>query len=468
MDDKQRLALVETRTQGDDGSPPQVIRYQFSNQIGSTSLELDVDGQIISYEEYYPYGSTSYQAGRSAVEVSLKRYRFIGKERDEETGLNYHGERYYAPWLARWITKDPAGLVDGSNLYQYSRNNPIVRLDAKGTDSKRTYKLGPLLDDTGLYLNPLNNSELNSEATNLALGLLARVAKNRGWAWIVASWIAQVYPTVFSHEGGHRAEAEAQGGNPHFEWPIYIIPTKTVYGGSVNALGDARGINQNWRNAHEYWPILKLSGETRWADRGGIWANQGYSLYYTLIRTVLGVGPQDGNDIKNYAKATGASVGGLIAGSVTTSALNLGSEIFAKRIEGLLGNKVIAPRFEALLTLSGETLFGIQTIIKPSSFFPVEVSLNSTLSFSQFSAEAKIHDVKLQGFPTPLSVTIGGSLGRSETGLTGSFGFDFKYKLTSCLNVGVEFGAIGKGHPVHQVEGDKPGGYASANVQVNF
>ena len=84
---KQRIALVETRTQGDDGSPEQLIRYQFGNHLGSASLELDEAGQIISYEEYYPYGSTSYQAGRSAAEVSLKRYRYTGKERDEETGF---------------------------------------------------------------------------------------------------------------------------------------------------------------------------------------------------------------------------------------------------------------------------------------------------------------------------------------------------------------------------------------------
>ena len=62
MDDKQRIALVETRTQGDDGSPPQLIRYQFGNHLGSASLELDDQAQIISYEEYHPYGSTSYQA----------------------------------------------------------------------------------------------------------------------------------------------------------------------------------------------------------------------------------------------------------------------------------------------------------------------------------------------------------------------------------------------------------------------
>jgi hypothetical protein len=51
MDDKQRIALVETRTQGNDPAPPQLIRYQFGNHLGSASLELDEQAQIISYEE---------------------------------------------------------------------------------------------------------------------------------------------------------------------------------------------------------------------------------------------------------------------------------------------------------------------------------------------------------------------------------------------------------------------------------
>ncbi|MGZ5053532.1 MAG: SpvB/TcaC N-terminal domain-containing protein [Methylobacter sp.] len=135
MDDKQRIALVETRTQGADDSPTQLVRYQLGNHLGSASLEVDDAGQLISYEEYHPYGSTSYQAGRSAAEVSLKRYRFTAMERDEETGLNYHGARYYAPWLARWLSADPIGLADGTNLYRYVRNNPVVLVDPAGTDS---------------------------------------------------------------------------------------------------------------------------------------------------------------------------------------------------------------------------------------------------------------------------------------------------------------------------------------------
>jgi RHS repeat-associated protein len=132
MDDKQRIALVETRTEGNEpGVPAQLIRYQFGNHLGSVSLELDRRAQIITYEEYTPYGSTSYQAVRSQTETP-KRYRHTGKERDEESGLSYHGARYYAPWLGRWTSCDPAGLVDGLNQYAYVRNNPIGASDPTG------------------------------------------------------------------------------------------------------------------------------------------------------------------------------------------------------------------------------------------------------------------------------------------------------------------------------------------------
>jgi RHS repeat-associated protein len=134
MDGSRRLALVETRTQGDDGSAAQMLRYQFGNHLGTALLELDATGQIISYEEYYPFGSTSFQS--VDAEAPNKRYRYTGKERDEETGFYYHGARYYAPWLARWTAPDPGGTGDGNNLYRYTSNNPIRFQDPTGTDGK--------------------------------------------------------------------------------------------------------------------------------------------------------------------------------------------------------------------------------------------------------------------------------------------------------------------------------------------
>ena len=134
MDDRRRIALVETRTldvAGNDPAPQQLTRYQFSSHLGSASLVLDHEAQMISYEEYTPYGSTSYQAMRNQTETP-QRYRYTGKERDEESGLYYHGARYYAPWLGRWINPDPAGLIDGTNLYIYVANNPLKYKDPTG------------------------------------------------------------------------------------------------------------------------------------------------------------------------------------------------------------------------------------------------------------------------------------------------------------------------------------------------
>ena len=60
--------------------------------------------RIISYEEYYPYGSTSYQAVEAPSGRRPSATATPGMERDEETGLAYHGARYYAPWLGRWTS----------------------------------------------------------------------------------------------------------------------------------------------------------------------------------------------------------------------------------------------------------------------------------------------------------------------------------------------------------------------------
>ncbi|MFN8471148.1 MAG: SpvB/TcaC N-terminal domain-containing protein [Anaerolineae bacterium] len=151
MDDKQRIALVETRNDVDDGTPKQVVRYQMSNHLGSASVELDGQGALIGYEEYHPYGTTAFQAGRSAAEVALKRYRYTGKERDEETGFSYHGARYYAPWLGRWTSPDPAGLNGGINLYRYVSDEPIALHDPDGGEEKSfwsTFKPGGRVFET--------------------------------------------------------------------------------------------------------------------------------------------------------------------------------------------------------------------------------------------------------------------------------------------------------------------------------
>jgi RHS repeat-associated protein len=142
MDDTQRIAMVDTTTVDSSTAatllPSVSTRYQFANHLGTACLELDETGAVLTYEEYYPFGSTSYQAGVSVAEANLKRYRYNRKERDEESGLYYYGARYYACWLGRWTACDPQGSIDGPNLYAYVNNRPTKLVDPNGTQGSST------------------------------------------------------------------------------------------------------------------------------------------------------------------------------------------------------------------------------------------------------------------------------------------------------------------------------------------
>ena len=139
FDEDHRIAISHTwmmiakKTERAPGEPwARTARYQLDNHVGTTALELDDEGKILSYEEYYPYGGTAFAAGDKGREVSRKEYRYSGKEQDDATGLYYYGARYYAPWLGRWMNPDPAGTVDGLNLYEFVKGNPVRFEDHRG------------------------------------------------------------------------------------------------------------------------------------------------------------------------------------------------------------------------------------------------------------------------------------------------------------------------------------------------
>jgi len=135
-DDKSRIAMIETvtvdtKTLANVGTSRE--RYQYADHLNSCSIEVDHQADIISFEEYYAYGGTSYHSVKSDSEVSQKRYRYNGKEKDDETGFYYYGARYYASWMCRWVSCDPAGVEgSGLNMYWFCSDNPVSRVDLDG------------------------------------------------------------------------------------------------------------------------------------------------------------------------------------------------------------------------------------------------------------------------------------------------------------------------------------------------
>jgi RHS repeat-associated protein len=128
LDNQQRIALVRVGPPLPDDTTPGV-QFHLGDHLGSSHVVMDSAGSVINREEYTPYGETSFGS------FARKRYRFTGKERDKESGLSYHGARYYAPWLARWVSCDPAGMVDGLNLYWYGQDNAMRFVDKTGNQS---------------------------------------------------------------------------------------------------------------------------------------------------------------------------------------------------------------------------------------------------------------------------------------------------------------------------------------------
>ena len=111
----------------------QQVEYYHLDALGSVRAVTDEQGDVIERHDYLPYG----EEWNAAPSNNSKK--FTGKERDEETGFDYFGARYYESQLARFTTIDPAltfadNRVDPQrwNRYAYVRNNPLRYVDPDG------------------------------------------------------------------------------------------------------------------------------------------------------------------------------------------------------------------------------------------------------------------------------------------------------------------------------------------------
>jgi RHS repeat-associated protein len=108
--------------------------FYHSDHLGSSAWITDAGGNVNQHLQYMPFGE-SFIDQRSEHDI---RYKFTGKERDEETGLDYFGARYYSSDLSVWLSVDPLAFkYPGISPYAYVFNNPIMYIDKWGLEGEK-------------------------------------------------------------------------------------------------------------------------------------------------------------------------------------------------------------------------------------------------------------------------------------------------------------------------------------------
>jgi RHS repeat-associated protein len=124
----------------------QVVEYYHMDGLGSVRAVSAQNGTLVERHDYLPFGeecTTGPCAANPGAGAGQAR-KFTGKERDQETGLDYFGARHYGAKIARFTAVDPVytwreNLVNPQlwNRYGYARNNPLRYVDPDGRASKK-------------------------------------------------------------------------------------------------------------------------------------------------------------------------------------------------------------------------------------------------------------------------------------------------------------------------------------------
>lgn len=104
--------------------------YYIKDQLGSVRITMNQQGNVVSGQDYYPYGEICRSINNADPN---DKYKFTEKERDTETNLDYFGARYFDSQISRWLSVDPlADKYPGWSPYNYTLNNPLRMVDPNG------------------------------------------------------------------------------------------------------------------------------------------------------------------------------------------------------------------------------------------------------------------------------------------------------------------------------------------------
>jgi RHS repeat-associated protein len=108
-------------------------RFFTADHLGSVREVTDTAGTLLARYGFDPWGRRTVTAGTDVTTVG-----FTGHRSHTTSGLALTLYRGYDAGLARWASRDPIGMVDGPNLYAYTGNGPLTKVDRDGRDYQPT------------------------------------------------------------------------------------------------------------------------------------------------------------------------------------------------------------------------------------------------------------------------------------------------------------------------------------------
>jgi len=94
--------------------------YYFADHLGSARVTTSANGSILDDSDFYPFGG---ERANISTSSPTNNYKFTGKERDSESGLDNFGARYYSSSMARFMTPDWSAAPIGVPYADFGNHN---------------------------------------------------------------------------------------------------------------------------------------------------------------------------------------------------------------------------------------------------------------------------------------------------------------------------------------------------------